>query len=126
MMINNLSYLHLWKIIIHNGKNNHGINHGRSPPWNCFVLPFRHALWMRSSPPPRPPIHIYPPNHFQKIDMTTRNSGGFNGYSPNCSGRDDAMTILNQNTFRKIIIPKHNTIWEKWSLIASDDTSQAK
>ena len=35
-------------------------------------------------------------------------------------------TISNHNTFWEMIIPKHKTIWEKKSLITSDDTGQAK
>ena len=34
--------------------------------------------------------------------------------------------IANQNTFWEIIIPKHNTIWQKQLLITADDTGQTK
>ena len=35
-------------------------------------------------------------------------------------------TVPNDNTFSEIIITKHNTIWDKQSLITSDNTDQAK
>ena len=35
-------------------------------------------------------------------------------------------TILDHNIFWEIIIPKHNAMWEKYSLIAADDTGQTQ